>query len=272
MYPMRRFLPIVVLLIVAVIMTCCNPAAKTIQPTATISATAVPLPLPNVTCNELSFYPDPTLGTHFTCETVPEVSTSDIPVNYPFIYPTHTVLTIQDYPLTGTQFLPSIWIYPLSRYSELLPDIIPPCLSELQSIISGNPLAGKEMPFLPPIPQIQSFYLHEALLSFQGGEGVRYITVYSDGPHLITNKNILYTFQGLTDDGKYWVAVTLPISSPVLPADYDIFPKGYTQESLIANYKAYVSDVERQLKSQLPDSFFPTMDSLDELIKSVIVK
>ena len=55
---------------------------------------------------------------------------------YVFIYFAHTELTIQNYPLTHTQFPPRVWIYPVSRFGELLPDILPPRVDDLKRLIS----------------------------------------------------------------------------------------------------------------------------------------
>ena len=230
------------------------------------------LPMVNVTCNELSFYLDPVLGDGYACETVPENDSSDIPAYYVFIYPTHTELTIQGYPLTKTQFPPQIWVYPVSRFSELLPDILPPRVAELKRLISNGSWSSGELPFLPVIPQVQTFHIHETVLTFNGGQGVRFITEYSESPTPITNRVIIYTFQGLSDDGRYWVAVTLPISSPILPDDNDTLPAGYTQESLLLNYDAYASEVKDALAAQTPGSFFPAIDSLDSLVKSITIR
>jgi hypothetical protein len=228
-------------------------------------------PLANVSCNEFSFYLDPALGNGYECETVPESSSSDIPMNI-FIYPAHTELAIKNYPLAQTQFPPMVWIYPVSRFKELLPDTLPRLVSDLEMLISSGTLSSRDMPFLPPIPQAQSFYIHESGISFRGGQGVRFIAEYSEGPTTITNLSIFYTFQGLTDDGKYWVAVTMPISSPILPASADTLPEGYTQESLILNYDHYVEDVKEALELQAPDSFYPTIDSLDSLVRSITLE
>lgn len=263
---MRKFLFISVLFAVAVMMTGCSLYPKPIQPTT------VPTPPANVTCNELSFYLDPALGSKVMCESVPENSSSDIPVNYPFIYPSHTMVTIQDYPLSRTQFPLSIRVYPLNRYSELLPDYIPPRILELKSIISNGTWDMNVIPFLPPNPQVQTFHIHESLLSFNGGKGIRFITDYSDAPFPTSNKSLIYTYQGLTDDGKYWLAITMPIGSPILPDERDTYPEGYTFESLLQDYDAYVADVVNALELQAPDSFFPPIDSLDNLVKSIIIR
>jgi hypothetical protein len=106
----------------------------------------------------------------------------------------------------------------------LLPDVLPRRVSDLESFISSGTWSSRELPFLPPLPMAQTFFSHETVISFNGGQGVRFITDYNESMHPISNRTIFYTFQGLTDDGMYWVAVTLPINSPILPTDVD-FPR-----------------------------------------------
>lgn len=258
---------------VAVIVSGCSPPATPTQPPAApTQPPAPPLPLANVTCNELSFYLDPALGSGYECESVPESSSSDIPMDV-FIYPAHSELTIQTYPLTHTQFPPQVIIYPVNRFSELLPDVLPRRVSDLERLIAGGTWSGGELPFLPPLPMAQTFFSHETVISFNGGQGVRFVTDYNESSHPISNKTLFYTFQGLTDDGMYWVAVTLPISSPILPADADFrtLPEGYRIESWFQSYSTYVSDVEVALEAQAPDSFFPTFSILDSLVESITV-
>lgn len=236
------------------------------------SPTFTPLPQANVTCNELSLYIDPAMGDNHECKTVSESSSSDIPMDI-FIYPEHTELTIQNYPLMHTQFPPQVILYPVERFSELLPDLIPSRVSALKSLISGGNWSGGELPFLPPVPMVQTFYAHESITSFSGGQGVRFITDYNESNHPLSNRSIFYTFQGLTDDGMYWVAVTLPISSPILPAEADLqtLPEGYTRETWFQTYGTYINDVKDRLETQAPGSFFPTLDNLDELVRSITI-
>jgi hypothetical protein len=264
---MRIFLLVIALFAEAVIMSRCSP-------TDTPTQLTVPnLPLANVTCNELSFYLDPALGSGYECETVPESSSSDIPMDI-FIYPAHTELTIQNYPLTHTQFPPMIYIYPVNRFSELLPDVLPRRVSDLESYISSGIWSSRELPLLPLLPLTQTFFSHETVISFNDGQGVRFITDYNEINHPISNRTIFYSFQGFTDDGMYWVAVTLPISNPILPEDVDFPPPpdGYTIESWFQNYNSYVSDVKEALEAQAPGSFSPTIIILDNLVKSISIR
>lgn len=250
-----------------------TPVAAPTQPDTPPLITVPTLPLANVTCNELSFYLDPSLGSDYECETVPESSSSDIPMDI-FIYPAHTELIINDYPLTQTQAITMIYIYPVNRFSELLPDVLPRSIADLNSFISGGALSSRVLPFLPPMPLTQVFFSQETVLSFNGGQGARYITQYNEMDNTINNKAIFYTFQGLTDDGMHWVTVTLPISHPILPANnsFPPPPEGFTEETWSQNYDSYVSQVKDELDAQAPGSFFPTVNMLDNLVNSIRVR
>lgn len=226
-------------------------------------------PQVNVTCNEFSFHLEPVLGSGVECETVPENSNSDIPAYYLFVYPAHTELTILDYPLTRTQFPPRVWVYPVDRFGELLPDFLPDRVSDLQRTISDGAWEGGVLPFLPIILERQVFVVHETGASFNGGRGVRFITAYIEGAHPVSNRNLIYTFQGLTDDGRYWVSVTLPISSPVLPADDYTPPEGYSMDDLIKDYDTYLNELQSVLDAQAPDTFSPAIQDLDNLVQSI---
>lgn len=190
-----------------------------------------------------------------------------------FIYPAHTELTIIGYPLSQTQFSPMICIYPVERFSGLLPEALPPRVSALERIISSGELNGRELPFLPPMPLTQAFHSNESVIAFNGGQGVRFITQYNEFDNVISNRTIFYTFQGLSEDGKYWVAVSLPVSNPSLPAsDYLYPPEGYTHESWSQNYDSYLSQVKEMLAAQAAKSFFPTIGTLDSLVESMTVQ
>jgi hypothetical protein len=263
---MKKFLPLVLFFTVLVIISGCSP----LDTPSRLSDT--PLPQANVTCNEFSFSLDPALGSGYECETVPESSSSDIPMDV-FIYPAHTELSNQNYPLTHTQFPPQIRNYPVKRFSELLPDVIPRRVSDLELFISNGTWSSGELPFLPSLPMEQTFFSHETILSFSGGQGVRFITDFNESSHPISNRTIFYTFQGITGDGVYWVAVTLPISSPILPEDADLRTpaEGDTIENWFQNYSSYVIDLKTSLEAQAPGSFFPSIDSLDSLVRSITV-
>lgn len=58
----------------------------------------------------------------------------------------------------------------------------------------------------------------------------------------MNNQELFYTYQGLTDDGTYYVAVIFPVSHPDLPADISSVP-----EDPADDYETYLNSVTEQL-------------------------
>ena len=56
-------------------------------------------------------------------------------------------------------------------------------------------------------------------LDFKSGTGVRFLTQFNNGMAPVNNHDLIYTFQGLTSDGKYYIAAVLPVTHPDLPAN-----------------------------------------------------
>ena len=223
------------------------------------------LPITNTTCGPLSFYLDPTLGSSVTCEIVPAKNKPQA------TYPQYTNATILGYPLTGNYFEPVIEVYPVSDYAALLPDLISSRVAELQNLVAGGAPTGTSYPFLPIFNAVQVFHSNFGLLSFMNGSGIRFLTQYAQYSAPINNNELFYTFQGLTEDGSYWVSITFPINHPILPANASTPPNGWTLEQLNANYDVYKTDIISQLEAQSSDSFIPSMVALDTLVKSIQV-
>jgi hypothetical protein len=128
------------------------------------------------------------------------------------------------------------------------------------------------LPLLPVFNAAQIFYSQAAVVQFQNGKGVRYLTEYAQSFAPINNKDIFYTFQGLTADGQYWVSAILPISNPILPGNGDNPPTGQSWEDFSNSYESYIADIIAQLNAQSPGSFAPTINMLDALINSIVVQ
>jgi hypothetical protein len=237
-----------------------------VNPSATTAPTEVPtqpIAQANVTCNKLSLYLDPALGSGYECKTIAETSGADMP--YFAINPEYTEITFQNYALAGTFFEAHIDIFPVQRYSELAPDFVPSQVANLQAIVAGGSPGSDGLPLLPVFNAAQIFYSQAAVVQFQNGAGIRYLTEYAQYAATINNKDIFYTFQGLTSDGQYWVSIILPISNPILPNDNT--PVDYGNA-----YESYLADITAQLNAQSPTSFLPTINMLDALINSIVVQ
>jgi hypothetical protein len=86
----------------------------------------------------------------------------------------------------------------------------------------------------------------------------------------INNQQIFYTFQGLTGDGKFYVAAVLPVFLNGLPSD----PLDTSNLPLefASDYPTYLTGIANQLNLQAPGDYAPDLDTLDALVQSLEVK
>jgi hypothetical protein len=267
------------LVILSILMFACSIPSLPVQPTGTLppGATIIPVPtdtlmpteppepLGNVSCNELTLFLDPALASGYNCETVPENSQGIE------ITPQYTNITFQGYVLSGKFFDAHISIFPVQRFSELLPENVPLQVTNLQALINGGS-TGDTLPVLPIFNAAQVFHAQYQVFPFGNGAGFRFITLYAQYYAPINNHDLFYTYQGLTTDGLYWVSAILPINNPILPDNGDNPPGGMSQEQFSANYGTYLTDLTSQLNSQASESFTPTLAALDALVASITIQ
>jgi len=104
-------------------------------------------------------------------------------------------------------------------------------------------------------------------VDFSGGRGVRFVTHLTQEIKLLTAASLIYTFQGLTDDGWYYIAAYIPVTTTALPAT----PADVTQaerNEFKRDYLAYVDGIAKMLDNQ-PESFTPSLAALDAMIASL---
>jgi hypothetical protein len=128
---------------------------------------------------------------------------------------------------------------------------------------AGGILPPMNAGHMMPAPQV-------AYSDFQNGTGVRFLTQMGQAYYPINNRDMFYTFQGMTDDGETYVAAILPISHPSLPADGSEIPGG-DFEAFSETFDSYAAEVAAQLDAQAEDSFAPSIALLDEMVQSLEV-
>lgn len=186
-------------------------------------------------------------------------------------------------------FTPELHIYPISGYKKSLAASkeqvgqLEEGIQKLREILNDRPqfLTG-EIPFLPyGIDATQAFHAHVNYVDFKNGTGVMFLTQYNIEPSLINNQGLFYTFQGLTNDGKYYVSALFPVTVPFLPKDFteDQF-EGYTlptdswgKDSRLnaQKYQSYLKDVALRLEALPPDQYEPALTLFNELVSSLEV-
>jgi hypothetical protein len=136
----------------------------------------------------------------------------------------------------------------------------------------AQPLSGPEqaLPFLPWINMQQTFCAQPEIVEFSGGKGIRYLSYYAQDPSPVLDYLVFYTFQGLTDDGKFYVAAFFPVQTGIFPADPpDCSKCSDPNYNPFADWQTVLTEQLNQLNNQSADDFVPSLTVLDEMIASI---
>ncbi len=126
------------------------------------------------------------------------------------------------------------------------------------------------LPFLPWINMKQTFCAQPQILEFQNGKGIRYISYYSQGPNPVLDGQVFYTFQGLTEDGEFYVASFFPVRTGVFPTEAPACPRcGEPDYDPFAEWATILTEQLVVLNAQPGDHFAPSLNVLDDLIQSI---
>jgi hypothetical protein len=183
----------------------------------------------------------------------------------------HAVFEFTNYPVTGG--------YPVGEGARLTvfktSDYAAYGVTEQDAVTAL--LGGQET--LQPMPEALAmvrFYGQVKPLTFQNGHGLRYLTQVLDGIEPINNLKIFYYYQGITNDGAYFVSALLHVRAPFLVADghkdSPTPPDGvpFAWDGSL-DYPAYLDQVAQKLNEASAEDFTPSLTVLDQLIESMEV-
>jgi hypothetical protein len=126
------------------------------------------------------------------------------------------------------------------------------------------------LPFLPWVNMKQAFCAQPLLVEFSGGRGIRYLTYYSQGPNPVLDYQVFYTFQGITDDGQFYISALLPIETGVFPNEFSACSEcNEAKSNPVAELNADLTKQLTELNAQSPEAFAPSLTVLDEIIRSI---
>jgi hypothetical protein len=242
------------------------------QPTEP-SPTAVPAkptqtPTPDVSFNGITFSYDHSLASGVKPTIVPaNPPTSDGP--WWGSNPEYVQFDFEGYILQDTFHKPQIMVFPVKDYTPMA-DYANQTVNKLKDFLANQTLNAPEFPFLPMWNAAQMMHTKVAYLDFKNGKGVRYLSQYGQAAYPINNNGFFYTFQGLTNDGQYYVAAVLPISHPSLPPTGDAIPGG-DWSAFEQNFVPYVNEITQKLNSQPDRSYNPNLPVLDAIFQSMKV-
>ena len=142
----------------------------------------------------------------------------------------------------------------------------------LRKLLESKPDSpADEIPLLPLINAAQVFRAQVRYLDFQNGRGVRFITQYRQDPAPVTDEEIFYTFQGLTDDGAHYVVASFPISTAILPDSIQFESQAFRDFEKM-NFEEYLKEQVRLLDALPSGQFEPDLAILDQIVASLEIR
>jgi hypothetical protein len=186
-------------------------------------------------------------------------------------YPDRMEITFPAYPLTGTFHDPRIELYPLDETMAMNPAAAD-SIAELQGLLENPPSTLPDpLPFLPIFNAGPMMQAQETVVRSEGVDGVRYLTQYGQALYPVNNRDLFYTFQGLTRDGSYYLLAVLPVNHPELPATGDDF-LGLDPQDFFEQAESYFVETEALLDGQPTGAFTPDLGSLDQMLQSIRIE
>lgn len=222
-----------------------------------------------VTLGPLHFNVPAELALQVDVEAVPAVNETEAFGSWE-VAPAHWRARLWDYPLIEHGHEPWIWVYPARDYMQMNAEAD----SAIQTlgVLLNRPFVLNQPEDLPhPLFASMAARVFAAgvqRLDFSGGSGFRVITYYAQDITPIENSDLLYEFQGLSANGDWYIAATMPLSHPGLPAA-DVGVPDLNDPN--ADWVGYYAAVAAYLERQPADSFTPNLASLDELFTTLQV-
>jgi hypothetical protein len=150
-------------------------------------------------------------------------------------------------------------------------------MAKLQAFLShpDEPVGDRQVPLVPWFNAAPLIAAKVEPTQFETGEGMRFVTEYTQEAAPVTNGGLVYQFQGLTSDKRFYVIGLLPLRSDVLANDYEApIPDGGVQfpgvdSRHLVDYYAQITEV---LEANHSDDFSPSLDTLDSLVESIEVR
>jgi hypothetical protein len=252
------------------------PTSRPIEPTALPTENSPANTETEVTFGVLSLVVPPEVASGVTSRNVPRLDSEE--AAWWQKTPGHLEAMLGDYyVLQGNLHLAKIFVYPAQAYAELVPPVFE-SIHRLNNILgnAGRSITAEQLPGVPFLNARQIFAANIKPITFQNGSGVRFLTEYAQYNAPANNHEIFYHFQGVTQDGAYYVVAIFPITAPMLAETNDpaaaLPPGGITYPYIDdpnADWDGYYGAVTSLLNATTPDAFTPMLNHLDLLIQSI---
>jgi hypothetical protein len=135
-----------------------------------------------------------------------------------------------------------------------------------------------EIPHLPFEDVSHSFYVRVRHFNFVNGRGVLFVTHWAHGYEFVSNRNLIYRFEGIVNDGRHYVTAETPLAVTFLPAESPVEVEGLTWKELVnadenaeagRRQQIYIKTITDRLEKLGPSEFQPHLEKFESIIRSL---
>ncbi len=231
-------------------------------PTQHPTVTAGPPPA-NFNYAGVSFYFNPILADDVTAGVNPGYYEENNPW---WSMPEHREFQFNNWVLSDAFHTPTIKVYPIADF-RAINENVSDSLNALQLALDTKPADYTGLAVSDLFNAGQLYQSNVKYFDFQNGRGARWLSQYGQAYYSVGWPHLFYTYQGLTDEGLYYISIILPVNHPYLP---DVDPAELDDE-FYENYGAYRDTIVDQLESESDNTFVPSLVLLDQLVESITV-
>jgi hypothetical protein len=127
--------------------------------------------------------------------------------------------------------------------------------------------SGEPLPFLPVIPAAQVIRAQAQYVETPQVAGIAYLAAYRQDVSPFAAGDFWYTFQGISADGAWYVAVDVVVDASMFPAE--ITAKDAARVADGEQYSQYLAESIETLNGASADAFDPPLTSIDALVQSI---
>ncbi len=195
------------------------------------------------------------------------------------VFPQHRQIVLERYPLQQKYFVPLIRVFPVEEFAAMS-ELSAGSIARMQELLEAQTWQeGDTLPILPGYNMMQVFHAQVKFLDSKNVHGVRWLTELAQYSAPVNNRDLFYTYQGITRDGEYWVSVMLPVNAAYLqemPESVEVPDGGLDFPSLTSTIReqeleSYYTLMLRMLNNTPDGGFTPALNCLDQLVASIAV-
>lgn len=133
--------------------------------------------------------------------------------------------------------------------------------------MDGDPGDTQSLPYVRFVGAGQAIHAKAHYIDTPELAGIAYLTAFRQDVYPFSATDFWYTFQGLSHDGTWYVAVDFSIEAEVFPAK--VSRKDVSRLNSAKQWAKYAAQSSRSLNGAAPDAFDPPLTSIDAVVESI---